>query len=48
MKLVDIAGRKVSPLGIGTWNIGNDVQKEKMEVDAIGLGLNEGVQVYRT
>ncbi|MBI0580656.1 aldo/keto reductase [Neobacillus cucumis] len=48
MKLVDIAGRKVSPLGIGTWNIGNDVQKEKMEVDAISLGLNEGIQVIDT
>ncbi|MFD0826004.1 aldo/keto reductase [Neobacillus sp. M.A.Huq-85] len=48
MKLVDIAGRKVSPLGIGTWNIGNDAQKEKMEVDAISLGLNEGIQVIDT
>ncbi|MGG1400372.1 aldo/keto reductase [Bacillus salipaludis] len=48
MKLVEIAGRKVSPLGIGTWNIGNDAQKEKMEVDAISLGLNEGIQVIDT
>lgn len=48
LKLVDIAGRKVSPLGIGTWNIGNDAQKEKMEMDAITLGINEGVQVIDT
>jgi diketogulonate reductase-like aldo/keto reductase len=48
LKLVDIAGRKVSPLGIGTWNIGNDAEKKKMEISAISLGLNEGVQVIDT
>jgi diketogulonate reductase-like aldo/keto reductase len=48
LKLVNIAGRKVSPLGIGTWNIGNDAQKEKKEIDAISLGLKEGVQVIDT
>ncbi|MED4041101.1 aldo/keto reductase [Niallia taxi] len=48
LKLINIAGRRVSPLGIGTWNIGNDKKREQTEIDAISLGLNQGVQVIDT
>ncbi|MFC0469292.1 aldo/keto reductase [Halalkalibacter kiskunsagensis] len=48
MNKVKIAGRKVSPIGLGTWNMGDKAEKFEQEVEAIRAGLDHGVQVIDT
>ncbi|MDQ0230952.1 aldo/keto reductase [Metabacillus malikii] len=48
MKKVKIAGRKVFPIGIGTSNMGDQVDRFDQEVEAIRVGLDNGVQVIDT
>jgi aryl-alcohol dehydrogenase-like predicted oxidoreductase len=48
LKKVIIAGRKVFPIGIGTSNMGDKVDKFDQEVEAIRVGLDKGVQVIDT
>jgi len=45
---VKIAGRKVFPIGLGTWNMGDKADKFEQEVGAIRIGLDHGVQVIDT
>jgi diketogulonate reductase-like aldo/keto reductase len=48
LKKVKIAGRKVFPIGIGTSNMGDKVDKFEQELEAIRVGLDNGVQVIDT
>lgn len=48
MNKVKIAGRQVFPIGLGTWNMGDKVDKFEQEVEAIRVGLDNGVQVIDT
>jgi diketogulonate reductase-like aldo/keto reductase len=48
LKKVKIAGRKVFPIGLGTSNMGDKVDKFDQEVEAIRVGLDNGVQVIDT
>lgn len=48
MKSVTINGIELPAVGIGTWNIGDDPQKEAAEVDAIRAGLDHGARVIDT
>jgi diketogulonate reductase-like aldo/keto reductase len=48
LKKVNIAGRKVFPVGLGTSNMGDKADKFEQEVEAIRVGLDNGVQVIDT
>ncbi len=48
MNKVKIAGRKVFPIGLGTWNMGDKAYKFEQEVEAIRVSLDNGVQVIDT
>ncbi|MCS0788507.1 aldo/keto reductase [Cytobacillus firmus] len=48
MKKVKIAGREVFPIGLGTSNMGDNADKFKQEVEAIRIGLDNGVQIIDT
>lgn len=48
MNKVKLGDRFVPPIGIGTWNVGNNPQSEQQEIDAIQTGLNLGAQVIDT
>ena len=48
MKKVKIAGKGIFPIGLGTSNMGNNVDKFEQEVEAIRVGLDHGVQVIDT
>ncbi|MBD1383614.1 aldo/keto reductase [Metabacillus arenae] len=48
MNKVKIAGRKVFPVGLGTYNMGDKADKFEQEVEAIRVGLDHGVQVIDT
>lgn len=48
LKKVNIAGREVFPIGLGTSNIGDNADKFEQEVEAIRAGLDNGVQVIDT
>ncbi|MFA9458305.1 aldo/keto reductase [Halalkalibacter sp. AB-rgal2] len=48
MKKVKIAGRKVFPIGLGTWNMGERANQFEQEVEALRVGLDNGVQVIDT
>ena len=39
---------KLTGLGIGTWNIGEDLKKKKDEIAAIRYGLDNGVNIIDT
>ena len=39
---------KLTGLGIGTWNIGEDLKKKKDEMAAIRYGLDNGVNIIDT
>lgn len=43
-----IAGREVFPIGLGTWNMGEKADNFDQEVEAIRVGLDNGVQVIDT
>ncbi|MCD5002407.1 aldo/keto reductase [Enterococcus saccharolyticus] len=45
---VKINGREVFPIGIGTWNIGNNKLDEDREVEAMLKGIAAGAQVIDT
>jgi diketogulonate reductase-like aldo/keto reductase len=45
---VTIAGKKVHPIGIGTWNIGNHTIDRDKEITAIQRGIEAGAQVIDT
>lgn len=45
---VKIADREVFPIGFGTWTIGDDLSKRKNEIDALRLGIENGLQVIDT
>jgi aryl-alcohol dehydrogenase-like predicted oxidoreductase len=45
---VNIAGREVFPIGLGTANMGEKEDKFEQEVEAIRVGLDHGVQVIDT
>ncbi|PMC39290.1 aldo/keto reductase [Bacillus sp. UMB0899] len=48
MNKVSIAGREVFPIGLGTWNMGDEADKFEQEAEAIRAGLDYGVQVIDT
>jgi diketogulonate reductase-like aldo/keto reductase len=48
LKKVKIAGREVFPIGLGTSNMGENADKFEQEVEAIRVGLDNGVQVIDT
>ncbi|WP_226529871.1 aldo/keto reductase [Metabacillus niabensis] len=48
MNKVKISGRKVFPIGIGTYNMGDKADTFEHEVEAIRAGLDHGVQVIDT
>jgi diketogulonate reductase-like aldo/keto reductase len=45
---VEINDRKVFPIGIGTWKIGNSLADEASEIEALKVGLDAGAQVIDT
>lgn len=45
---VKINGREVFPIGIGTWNIGNNKLDQDREVEAMLKGIAAGAQVIDT
>ncbi|MFB5663711.1 aldo/keto reductase [Alteribacillus sp. HJP-4] len=48
LKTVKIAGREIFPIGLGTWNMGDDKEKYTQELNALRAGLEAGVQVIDT
>ncbi|WP_028402387.1 aldo/keto reductase [Ectobacillus panaciterrae] len=48
MKKVKIAKREVFPIGLGTWNMGDDKKKYTQELEALRVGLEAGIQVIDT
>ncbi|WP_026560908.1 aldo/keto reductase [Bacillus sp. J37] len=48
MNKVKISGRKVFPIGLGTYNMGDKADTFEQEVEAIRVGLDHGVQVIDT
>lgn len=48
MKTVNIAGREVFPIGLGTLNMGDKSNKFNQEIKAIQTSLDNGVQVIDT
>ncbi|MCG0049729.1 aldo/keto reductase (plasmid) [Priestia aryabhattai] len=48
MKKVKIAEREVFPIGLGTWNMGDDKEKYTQELNALRSGLDAGIQVIDT
>jgi len=45
---VKIAEREVFPIGLGTWNMGDDKEKYTQELNALKAGLDAGIQVIDT
>ncbi|MEK3988549.1 MULTISPECIES: aldo/keto reductase [Robertmurraya] len=45
---VGINDRKVFPIGIGTWKVGNRLADEAREIEALKVGLDAGAQVIDT
>lgn len=48
MGKVIINGQSIFPIGIGTWNIGDDWRTEQEEIKAIQTGLDLGIQMIDT
>ncbi|USL33486.1 aldo/keto reductase [Priestia megaterium] len=48
MKKVKIAEREVFPIGLGTWNMGDNKEKYTQELNALRSGLDAGIQVIDT
>ncbi|MDM8101755.1 MULTISPECIES: aldo/keto reductase [Oceanobacillus] len=48
MKKVEIAGREVLPIGLGTMNMGDKAGTFNQEVQAIRTGIDQGVQLIDT
>ncbi|MEH7314036.1 aldo/keto reductase [Priestia megaterium] len=48
MKKVKIAEGEVFPIGLGTWNMGDDKEKYTQELNALRSGLDAGIQVIDT
>lgn len=48
MDKVNIAGKQVFPIGLGTLNMGDNPGKRAQEINAIQTGLDHGVQVIDT
>lgn len=45
---VEINGKKVFPVGIGTWKMGSNSSDESRELESIQVGINAGAQVIDT
>lgn len=45
---VKLNGNLVFPIGLGTWNIGDDAREETREIEALQAGLEAGAQVIDT
>ncbi|WP_347549084.1 aldo/keto reductase [Pseudalkalibacillus hwajinpoensis] len=48
MKEVKITDRGISPIGLGTWNMGDGKEKYTQELNALRAGLDAGIQVIDT
>jgi diketogulonate reductase-like aldo/keto reductase len=48
MKYMTVKGEKLSQLGLGTWNMGENAEKRDAEIEAIRCGLASGVNVIDT
>ena len=48
VKKVKIAEREVFPIGLGTWNMGDNREKYAQELNALKTGLDAGIQVIDT
>lgn len=48
VKKVKIAEREVFPIGLGTWNMGDNKEKYTQELNALRSGLDAGIQVIDT
>lgn len=48
MENVLLAGQRVSPIGLGTWQIGDHKKKRESELQALKMGVELGAQVIDT
>ena len=48
MEKVLLAGQRVSPIGLGTWQIGDHKKKRESELQALKIGVELGAQVIDT
>lgn len=48
MNKVNLNGRRVNPIGIGTWHMGDDTYRQDDEISAIREGINLGATVIDT
>lgn len=48
MKYMTVKGEKLSQLGLGTWNMGENASRREEEIAAIRYGLSAGVNVIDT
>lgn len=48
MTKVKIAGKEIFPIGIGTWQIGDQEMQRQMEITAIQQGISQGIQLIDT
>lgn len=49
MKTIVLPNGRILPcMGLGTWRIGDDVDKETKEIDAIRYGIDQGIRILDT
>lgn len=49
MKTIVLPNGRILPrMGLGTWRIGDDVDKEAKEIDAIRYGIDQGIRILDT
>ncbi|WP_172187948.1 aldo/keto reductase [Lentilactobacillus kribbianus] len=44
MKMVNLAGQKVLPMGLGTWHMGDDTSRRSLEIAALQAGIKQGLK----
>lgn len=44
MKMVNFAGQKVLPIGLGTWHMGDDAKQRSLEIAALQTGIKQGLK----
>lgn len=49
MKTIVLPNGRILPrMGLGTWRIGDDADKEAKEIDAIRYGIDQGIRILDT
>ncbi|GEN88992.1 aldo/keto reductase [Oceanobacillus sp. FSL W8-0428] len=46
--MVQLGGRNLFPIGMGTWHMGEDPSKRNKEIEALRYGLENGIEVIDT